>query len=97
MFDQARARLAALHARLQMKGITVKQLLRKLQAFVKADKTVVAGVILNAAVALAAGFHYHVGGQAVAVISTIVNCGLAFFVAQNFKARLAAATASRPE
>jgi hypothetical protein len=91
LVDQARAEVAALEAKAQMKGITVKLLLQKLQALVRADKTVLAGAIVSGAVALAAAFKFHVSGEAVAVISTIVNVGLAWFVNQNYKAKLAAA------
>lgn len=93
--DQARAIAAALHAKVEMRFPRLKSILRRLQVFVEADKAVVVGVLMQGAVALAGAFKLHLSAEAVAVVMTIINIGIAYFVQQNYKAKLAAAKLPR--
>lgn len=73
----------------------LKKLLAALQGLVKRDKAIAVGVLLQAAVALAGALHYKLNGPEVAIVSTLINVGVGYFLAAHFAAKLAAARASK--
>jgi hypothetical protein len=73
----------------------IKSILPLIQKLVRADKSVVVGLLVQAGVALSMALGFHAKGSAVAVVSTLVNLAVTYFLNRNFNHKLAAAKAPK--
>ena len=73
----------------------MNKILSMVQKVVSEFRALILAVVVNALVALIGSFGFHMSGESIAVITSLVSAGLAWFVGEHFAAKLAAARAGQ--